>query len=155
MGNLAAKREIDEVCKSFFSAFCNEKRKKPKLHLLKKLFIKDALIIRNSGSSPEISDVAGFIKPREKILSNGTLTNFKEHELSERTDIFGNIAQRFSVYRKQGYHNGKFFVTKGIKTMQFVNTKSGWRVSSLAWDDEKEGLKIPWKLAANGNVLLA
>jgi len=137
MTKSAAKKEIDRVCRVFFSVFCNEKGKKPKLHLLKKLLIKDALIIKNSGSSPEIYDLPGFIKPRKKILTDGTLTEFKEYELSERTEIFGNIAQRFSVYRKQGIQNGKLFQTKGVKTIQLIKTRAGWRISSLAWDDER------------------
>ena len=138
----AEKKEIDRVCKLLFKAFCNKKNSKPQLDLLKELFIRNALIIKNSGPSPEIYDVAGFIKPRRKILTDGTLTDFEEFELSERTDIFGRIAQRTGVYQKKGQQNGKPFEAKGVKMIQFVKTKNGWRISSLAWDDEREGLMI-------------
>jgi hypothetical protein len=30
-----------------------------------------------------------------------------------------------------------------MKTLQFVLTPAGWRISSLAWDDCREGLDIP------------
>lgn len=138
----AEKEEIDRVCKLFFKAFCNKGKQRPQLLALKGLFIKTAVIIKNSGSSPEIFDVNGFIKPRKKILTDGTLTDFEEFELSERTDIFGRIAQRFCVYQKKGRQNGNSFEAKGVKTIQFVKTKKGWLISSLAWDDERDGLMI-------------
>ena len=141
----SAKKEIDRVCKIFFKTFCNKNGEKPSIHRLKGLFIKNAVIIKNSGSSPEIYDVAGFIAPRKKILTDGTLTDFEEYELSERTDIFGTIAQRFSVYQKKGVQNGISFQAKGVKTIQFVKTRNGWKISSLAWDDERDGLLIPKK----------
>jgi hypothetical protein len=41
-----------------------------------------------------------------KILFDGTLTEFEESETNEETKIVGNIAQRFSKYKKSGYLNG-------------------------------------------------
>ena len=38
--------------------------------------------------------------------------------------------------------NGKEFENKGIKTMQFIKTSAGWKISSVAWDDEREEFKI-------------
>ncbi|MBK3494158.1 hypothetical protein JFL43_04645 [Viridibacillus sp. YIM B01967] len=69
--------------------------------------------------------------------------NFKEEEVYEITEIFGNIAHRFSLYRKIGVLAGEAFDTMGMKTMQFIRTPCGWKISSIAWDDEKIGLAIP------------
>jgi hypothetical protein len=29
-----------------------------------------------------------------------------------------------------------------VKSLQFVRTADGWRISAVAWDDEREGLAI-------------
>ena len=70
-------------------------------------------------------------------MTNGSLTNFCEREISHSTELFGNIAQRFSLYEKTGERNGEHFETKGIKTIQFVKVNGKWKMSSVAWSDEK------------------
>jgi hypothetical protein len=30
-----------------------------------------------------------------------------------------------------------------VKTLQFVRTGAGWRISAAAWDDERDGLTVP------------
>ena len=61
------------------------------------------MIISNTGAEPVIYDLDGFVVPREKILTDGTLTEFSEWEVAERTEIFGTIAHRSSEYRKSGF----------------------------------------------------
>jgi len=39
-----------------------------------------------------------------------------------------------------GCLDGRAFRTRGMKTFQFVRTPAGWRISAVAWDDEREGL---------------
>ena len=84
------------------------------------------------------------------MLSNGTLTDFREWELSGHTEIFGDIAQHFCSYAKAGVLLGASFTGRGMKTMQFVRTAAGWRISAVAWDDERDGLAIEqhWSVAA-------
>ncbi|MEH7342540.1 hypothetical protein V7122_01425 [Bacillus sp. JJ1532] len=62
------------------------------------LFVPEAVIIKNTDSSPVIYDLQQFIEPREKLLGEGHLIDFKEEETYEITEIFGNIAHRFSLY---------------------------------------------------------
>ena len=87
-----------------------------------------------------------FIEPRARLLADGTLTEFREQEITARTDIVGNIAQRVSSYCKSGQMAGERVDGKGIKVLQFVRTATGWRISAVAWDDEREGLTIPTTL---------
>jgi len=60
----------------------------------------------------------------------------------ERTSIMGNVAQRFSAYRKSGILRGEPFEGRGIKTMQFVRASGVWKMSAAAWDDEREGFAL-------------
>jgi hypothetical protein len=62
--------------------------------------------------------------------------------LAERTDIFGGIAQRFSLYEKSGVQLGRPFLTRGVKSLQFVRTAEGWKIAAVAWDDERENQEI-------------
>ncbi len=137
------KQIIDELTSTFFGLFSNKDRNKVDLSAIYQLFIPEGLIIKNVSSEPEIYNLHQFIEPREKMLNEGLLVDFKEEELSERTEIFGNIAHRFCLYFKSGVMSGEAFETRGMKTIQFVKTPNGWKMSSVAWDDEREGLVIP------------
>jgi hypothetical protein len=146
----AAKAEIDALVAAFFRLFSNRGGRKVDLTLLFELFIPEGAIIKNIGPEPVIYDLKAFIAPREKLLNGGNLVDFWEQEVAERTDIFGNIAQRFSLYRKGGVQSGVGFVVMGMKTTQFVRTPNGWRMSSLVWDDCREGLAIPERYMPQG-----
>jgi len=77
-------------------------------------------------------DFREFIQSREALVRAGTLTRFHESELSESTMVFGNVAHRFSAYAKSGTSSGTPFKARGMVTTQFINTPSGWKVSSMA-----------------------
>ncbi|WP_051775962.1 hypothetical protein [Paenibacillus tyrfis] len=137
------KEKLDTITKLFYDSFTNKEGLKPNVNGLYKLFIPEGIVIKNTGSTPEIYNLEQFIAPREKLLNEGTLTDFEEEEVSDRTEIFGNIAHRFSHYRKSGVLSGISFETHGMKTIQFIKTYDSWKISSIAWDDEREGLHIP------------
>lgn len=141
--NITTKAILDELTKFFFQLFCNKYGVKPAIDNIYQLCIPEAILIKNTGAEPEIYSIEQFIIPRKKILTDGTLTDFNEEEIAEKTEIFGNIAHRFCAYKKSGILSGQYFETKGMKIIQFINTASGWKISSLCWDDEREGLAIP------------
>ncbi len=130
------KDAIDKLVKAFFNSFTNKGGAKPDLEGIYRLFIPEGIIIKNSGAEPEVYNLNSFIEPREKLLNDGQLVDFSEEELTERTDIFGAIAQRFCLYRKSGTLNGEKFETRGMKSIQLIKTTNGWKISAVAWDDE-------------------
>ena len=134
--------EIDRLVKAFFAAFTNKNGVEPSVRRIYELFIPEGVVVKAVGQPPEVYSVRGFVEPREQLLSSGALTEFEEVELAARTHIVGNIAQRYCVYQKTGVHGGQRFETKGAKVLQFVRTPDGWRLSAVAWDDEREGLVI-------------
>jgi RimJ/RimL family protein N-acetyltransferase len=129
------KAEIDRLARSFFAAFTNTGGTQPDLEIIRGLFIPQGTIISNLGGRPVHHDLGAFIAPRQRMLTDGTLTDFSEWETAERTEIHGTIAHRLSHYRKSGRRDGKWFEGAGHKTTQFVRTPDGWRMSSMAWDD--------------------
>lgn len=133
--NQTDQKQIDALTKSFFSCFTNVDRKTPDLDKLRELLIPQALITNNSKEALECYTVESFIFPREKLLTDGTLTDFSESEISHKTQFFGKIAERFSLYQKSGVLQGSPFETYGMKTIQFVKKSGQWKISAVAWDD--------------------
>lgn len=130
------KSAIDALTGAFFDAFTTRGAAELRIDTLYGLFLPDAVIIKNVDAIPTIYDVAGFIEPRRTLLTGGSIVDFSEAEVSEETAIFQNVAQRFSRYTKTWREAGVAFSGRGVKTVQYVRTAGGWRISALAWDDE-------------------
>ncbi len=96
------------------------------------------MLVSKTETAHAVYSLASFIEPRQKILTDGTLKEFEEHETIEYTKIIGNIAQRYSAYQKSGILEGKLFKQKGHKFLQFVKTNAEWKISSAIWEDEKK-----------------
>ena len=138
-----SKAEIDTVTAAFFRAVSFDDGETPPYANLYDIFIEGGQIIKNSSSSPEIYTVRQFIEPRQRIVESGALKSFRESETAEITEIFGNVAHRFSVYEKRGLSARTTIEGRGVISIQFIATPTGWKISSMAWDDERPGLTIP------------
>ncbi|MFV2177542.1 DUF4440 domain-containing protein [Actinomadura sp. LOL_016] len=130
-----AKSELDQLMRALFGAFANTGGTRPNLDVVRDVFIPEGLIIKNVGGETVIYDLDTFIAPREEMLTDGTLTEFSEWEISEETEIFGSIAHRFSGYGKSGFRGGEWFEGFGRQSTQFVRTPGGWKMASATWDD--------------------
>jgi len=139
----AEKSAIDFVVSRFFSAFTNVNGVFVNLDGLTDIFLPGAVIVKTCGEPISALSLAKFIAPRKKLLNGGELEEFSEEEVWERTDIFGSVAQRLCLYKKSGVLSSNRFETKGMKSMQFVKTETGWKISSVVWDDEREGVAMP------------
>ncbi len=133
---------ITDIVRTFFAAFHSGADCVARLERLRQVFLPEAVIVRTCGGPPTVHGVDGFISPRQELLSHGALTDFREWELSGHTEIFGDVAHHFCSYAKAGTQHGVSFTGRGMKTLQFVRTPAGWRISALAWDDEREGVTI-------------
>ena len=139
----ADEEAITDVVHAFFAAFVSGPDTATRMDELRALFVPGAVIVRTCGSAPVVYDVEGFIAPRQTLLASGDLTDFREWELSGRTDIFGDIAQHWCTYAKSWSQDGAHTTARGMKTLQLVRTTAGWRISAAAWDDERDGLTVP------------
>lgn len=136
------KRELDRLTQEFFRSVSFTPGSAPDYEHIRMLFIEQGLLIKNVSPTPEISSVSQFITPRLESVHVGDLTQFNEAELSETTEVFGNVAHRFSVYTKSGTLKGSPFNGRGMISTQFIRTPHGWKMSSMAWDDERPGLHL-------------
>ncbi|MCA1814995.1 MAG: DUF4440 domain-containing protein [Acidobacteria bacterium] len=133
------KESIDAVTKAFFGVFSNRDGGCPNLSALYELFVPGGLILKTCGDAVTVYSLPEFIEPRARLFSEGGLREFSEEESAERTDVFGSVAQRFCSYRKSGVLDGERFEAKGMKCLQFVKSSGRWLLSSVAWDDERDG----------------
>jgi hypothetical protein len=138
----AVKNELDRLALEFFRSVSFTPGNAPDYQHIHTLFIERGLLIKNVSPTPEISSVSEFIAPRNESVRVGDLTEFHETELSESTEVFGNVAHRFSAYTKSGTLKGASFNGRGMISTQFIHTPLGWKVSSMAWDDERPGLQL-------------
>ncbi|WP_243706158.1 GNAT family N-acetyltransferase [Micromonospora sp. KC721] len=128
--------EIHALIRCYFDAFTSGSRVDEQMAALRDAMLPGAVIVRTCGTEPEVYDVDAFIQPRRAMLTDGTLTDFHEQARLGRLDVFGDIAQWFGRYVKQGRRNGVPYAGGGMKSMQFVRTDAGWRISAAAWDDD-------------------
>ena len=111
---------------------------RPEYDSIRELFRPGGQLIRAIGDTVEVMTVDEFITPRQAQFESGALTEFEEVELAAISEEFGNVAHRFSTYRKRGVLNGEAFEALGAITTQFV----GGQISVMAWDDERPGLTL-------------
>jgi hypothetical protein len=134
--------ELAALTAAFLAAVTFKPGERPAYGVIRDLFIAQGLLIKNVGE-PEIATVDEFIAPRQELFDSGALTEFEERELAHVTEVFGNVAHRMSTYSKRGVQNGASFEARGMISTQFVLTADGWRMSAMAWDDERPGLALP------------
>jgi hypothetical protein len=135
--------ELQAVIDAFFDAVSFEEGSAPPYRAIRELVVPGGLLIKNSGEAPEVATVDEFIEPRQALVDSGELTSFAEFETHAITEVFGQVAHRMSTYGKRGVTGGEAFEGAGVISTQFVQTPDGWRISSMAWDDERPGLSIP------------
>jgi hypothetical protein len=135
--------ELQAVIDAFFDAVSFEEGSAPPYGAIRDLVVPGGLLIKNSGEAPEVATVDEFIEPRQALVDSGELTSFAEFETHAITEVFGQVAHRMSTYGKRGVTGGEPFEGAGVISTQFVLTPDGWRISSMAWDDERAGLSIP------------
>jgi hypothetical protein len=133
---------IADLVTTFFDAFTSGPAATARLDALRAAFLPEAVVVRTCGGEPAVYDVDAFIRPRQALLSGGGLVDFREWQLEGRTEVFGDVAQHFCSYEKSGVQDGVPFTGRGMKTVQLVRMPDGWRISAVAWDDEREGVAV-------------
>ena len=76
--------------------------------------------------------------------------DFFEVEIGRRIDLFGNIAQVWSAYEARRALDDAEPERRGINSIQLFRTpEAGWRIVSMIWDNEREGVEVPEDLQGN------
>jgi len=82
----------------------------------------------------------GYIQRTEKFfLENG----FFEKEIARRVLTFGGIAHVFSTYEGRRSESEEPPFLRGINSIQLLNEGDRWRVVTVFWQPESEGVPLP------------
>jgi len=109
---------------------------------VKNYFMPQAQMFNFRNDTLEIFTINQFVDLFRNFIESNSITSFYEEEIRGTTDQFGRVAQRISTYRT--YINSMDSITeRGVNSFQLVKTPQGWKVSSIIWDVESPGLKIP------------
>ena len=129
---------VEDLVRAFFSAFTSGPETAARLDDLRRIMLPGATVVRTCGLPVEVYDVESFIAPRLALLTSGEISDFEEWPEPGRVDVFGDVAHWWGPYGKRWRTGTEVHTGRGMKTMSFVRTDDGWRISSAAWDDERE-----------------
>ena len=115
-----AQTAIDALSADFFRCVSFAKGQRPDYAGIRDLFVPAGILFKGVVTAVEETSVEEFIEPRQRSFDDGTLTEFRETELSSTTTIFGWAASRQSVYDKAGVSGGSQISGRGIIFTQFV-----------------------------------
>jgi hypothetical protein len=135
--------EIDHLTKDFYRAISFARSEPPDFAPVKILFYGSGILINNSFNTPITFTAVSFIEAMESQVAEGAIEQFMERELYSKTEMFGKVAHRISVYEYNFADHEMQKLTRGINFIQFVQIEGNWRILSMAWFDENENHLIP------------
>lgn len=131
----SAHESIGALTAAFFSAFTNSDGPAP-VDRLYETCLPEALIVNATAETPIVYTLREFIEPRRALLASGTLTDFREYEISGDTNVAGRIAYRMTRYEKTWAEAGVPKHGAGTKIFSFVLVPGGWKIASVLWYDD-------------------
>ena len=134
---------INECIQQFYRYLNFNNGNTASMDSLPRVCTSNASIIANFTGKPMQWTVISFIAFMKESVSKQSIIARQETELFERTDVFGNIAQRFSTYSIQFTTKDKVEQRRGINAIQLLKVEGQWLISAIIWDTEKPGNPIP------------
>ena len=138
-------KNLNKLTTNLYQTISFNRDTQPDFEKLKCHFIEGGRLINNNEDQPQEFTISQFIDVFQQQIENGKLDEFEEKEISSTTEVFGNIAHRFSVYEVRLDVESEKPAFVGINSIQFIKVKGKWLVTSMVWNDQKEGRKIPEK----------
>jgi hypothetical protein len=136
-------RAIDYITEDFYEFLSFQDGEMPDLETVGGLFYADGLLVNNSYGKPITFTAETFVQVLEAQIVAGTLLQFMQRELYSKTEIFGKVAQRVSVYEYSFADHEIENLPRGINYIQFIWVEDSWKITSMVWSDENENYQIP------------
>ena len=136
-------QEIDHLTENFYQCISFNKERYPNVYKLKELFYGVGKLINHNFEYPIEYTVDSFSQSLMAQIETGDAFYFAQQEISDNTEIFGNVAQRISVYEHSPLNYPLQEWKRGINYIHYVKVNGKWLITSMVWQDEKEEVKIP------------
>lgn len=137
---------LDALIGALYDVISGEKGAKRDWDRFRSLFIPGARLIpigRRPGDSLAVTrvwDVEDYIKVAGPSLEGG---GFFEREVSQRTDRYGGMVQRFSTYESRRSASDAAPFARGINSIQCLYDGKRWWVVTIYWEQESPQNPIP------------
>jgi len=135
--------EIDFLTTDFYKAISFQNEEVPDFSSLDILFYGDGIMVNNNFREPLVFTTESFINAMESQIAADEIDQFMEREIYSKTEVFGSVAQRISVYEYNFADHEQHRLPRGINYIQFIKVEGNWRILSMAWCDENEEHVIP------------
>lgn len=136
-------QEIDHLTEKFYESISFNTEHFPNFDQLQELFYGSGKLINNNFDRPVDFTVQTFAHAMMGQIEAGNAVHLAQQEISDSTEVFGNMAQRISVYE----YNASLHPTKawkrGVNFIQYIFADGQWLITSMIWKDENDDLKIP------------
>ncbi|WP_374164236.1 hypothetical protein [Arcticibacter sp. MXS-1] len=136
-------QEIDKLTEQFYAAISFNQEHYPQFDHLQELFYGAGKLINNNYDQPIDFTVQSYAQAVMKQIEDGSSSFYSQQEISDNTEVFGNTAQRVSVYEYSFSAETSQPWTRGVNFIQYIYTEGQWRIVSMVWTDEKDDLVIP------------
>ncbi|HUH33682.1 MAG TPA: hypothetical protein VLZ28_06985 [Daejeonella sp.] len=137
-------QEIDHLTEHFYQSVCFSAEHYPNFDQLQELFYGSGKLINNNLEHPLDFTVQTFGHAIMAQIEAGEADYFVQQEISDKTEIFGTMAQRISVFEYSFIKDTPNW-KRGVSYIQFICIKGKWLITSIIWSFEKEGVVIPEK----------
>ncbi|WP_207421407.1 hypothetical protein [Desertivirga brevis] len=135
--------QIDHLTQKFYESICFSHEKYPNLDQLQELFYGDGKLVNGNFDNPLEFTVQSYMQAIMHQIEEGNAEFYSIQEIADVTEVFGNTAHRVSVYEHASRPNSEQPWKRGVNYIQFIFNEGSWRIISMLWNDEKEGLKVP------------
>lgn len=134
---------IDTLTQDFYNTISFKNSITPDVTTLHTIFHGAGLMVNNTGQEAVLFTAESFVQDLESKIALGETTQFHQRELYSKTDLFGKVAQRISVYEYSFSDYQQDHSPRGINFIQYVKIGEDWNITSMVWNDENEDYQIP------------
>lgn len=141
--NLEAQiQRIDHITENFYLHKGFDAEHFPNMDALLELFFGEGHLVDHSFAETMEFTLSSFVQALMKQIEAGNADFFVQQEIADRTQVFGNMAQRMSVYEFSTTKNASVEWKRGISLIQFILKEDKWLISSIIWRDESKDFRI-------------
>jgi len=136
-------KAITQAVHDAYASITFKKGETPNYEAIKTHFIPQAQLINCRSDTAQVTTINQFVYLFRSFVEADTVYAYSEKEIFGINDQFGKIAERISTYKAVANSKKKDTTETGVNSFQLIKTPAGWKVSSIIWDVEKKGLKVP------------
>ena len=129
---------VNETIAALFDALSFEPGHQPNISAINNLFVEGGLLINCNEHAPQTFQVGQFIEHFQSLFKQQQITSLHETEVHHKTKVYDHIAHRYSFYEARTAPDTAPFAV-GINTIQLIKTNEGWKITSMAWNDDHRG----------------